>query len=87
MKIEEQSKRVFEPITLTIESKEDLVVLLAMLGGISPDIQRGLTGKDSGTIYHDLKHMAIDRGITEYKFLDIKITDSTSILKDTRNNR
>ena len=74
MKIEQKTEQKFEPITLTIETKEELLLITALLGGTSTDVRKTLTGVDVAFNYPELKALTKASGITQYNFLDISVT-------------
>lgn len=74
MKIEQKTGQKFEPITLTLETKEELLLITALLGGTSCDVRKTLTGVDVAFDYPELKALTKASGITQYNFLDISVT-------------
>ena len=81
MKIEQKTEQKFEPITLTIETKEELVLIMALLGGTTGAARIALTGKDVITNCTKLRQLALQAGITQYKFLDISVSKYTCELE------
>lgn len=73
MKIEQKTEQKFKPITLTIETREELLLITALLGGTSADVRKTLTGVDVAFDYPELKALTKLSGITQYNFLDISV--------------
>lgn len=66
MKIEQKTEQKFEPITLTIETKQELLVILGLLGGLSNFDAQVLTGESikNDFIYNAHKNLyAVARSI------------------------
>ena len=81
MKIEQKTEQKFEPITLTIETKEELLIMLSLFGGTSSDYVRRLLDSPSNLndlayeTYNSLKLLAIKSGIKCHKSSSVQLTE------------
>lgn len=81
MKTEQKTEQKFEPITLTLETKEELLLITALLGGTSGDLRKTLTGVDISIDYPLLKALTKASGIINYNFLEINVSKYVCELK------
>jgi len=78
MKVEQQNKQVFKPITLTIETRGELQLILSFIGSLSESLASEIADElvEPQDTYNALSIIAKSYDINSVKFLGIKINQS-----------
>ena len=74
MKAAQTKEFKFEKVTLTIETKEEFLLMLSLLGSTTGTLREEVTGVCCETAYWELRSIATELGINTHKNLVVSVS-------------